>query len=40
LPQPSLRNGIDISNFSSGIYYLQLTDEKTKATITKKFIKE
>lgn len=40
LPQPQLRNGIDISNFSSGIYYLQLTDEKTKSTITKTFIKE
>lgn len=40
LPRPQLQNGLDISNLSSGVYLLQLTDEKTKTTITKKFIKE
>ena len=40
LPRPQLTNGIDISSFSPGLYFLQLTDEKTKTTITRKFIKE
>jgi len=40
LPRPQLQNGIDISNLSPGLYFLQLTDEKTKSTITKKFIVE
>ncbi len=40
LPQPQLQNGIDISKLPSGIYSLQLTDEKDKQTTTKKFIKE
>ena len=39
LPRPQLQSGIDISNLSPGIYMLQLTDEKTKRTTTKKFIK-
>ena len=39
LPSPVLQNGIDISSLASGIYYLQLTDDKTKNVITKKFIK-
>ena len=40
LPRPQLQNGIEISNLSAGIYFLQLTDEKTKMTVTKTFIKE
>lgn len=38
LQKPPLQNGVDISRLSPGIYYLQLTDEKTKKTITKKFM--
>jgi bilirubin oxidase len=40
LPRPQLQNGIDISNFAPGLYIVQLTDEKTLSTTTKKFIKE
>ena len=40
LPRPAIQNGIDISDLSNGVYYLQLTDEKTKQNITKKFIIE
>ena len=40
LPRPETKNGIDISHLTTGIYFLQLTDEKTKITTTKKFIKE
>jgi len=40
LPRPELSNGLDISSLSSGIYFIQLTDEKTKLITTKKFIKE
>jgi bilirubin oxidase len=40
LPRPELENGIDISRLAKGIYVLQLTDEKTKITTTKKFTKE
>ncbi len=40
LPRPQLQNGIDISNLAAGIYVMQLTDEKTKLTITKKFIRQ
>lgn len=40
LPRPLLQNGIDISHLSPGIYFLELTEEKTKITTTKKFIKE
>ncbi len=39
LPRPQLENGIDISNLAPGIYLLEFTDEKTKLTTTKKFIK-
>jgi blue copper oxidase len=39
LPRPSLANGIDISQLSPGVYVLQLTDERTKKVITKKFTK-
>lgn len=40
LPRPLLANGIDVSHFAPGVYFMQLTDEQTKQTITKKFIKE
>ncbi len=40
LPRPKLTDGIDISHFAPGVYFLHLTDERTKATITKQFIKE
>ncbi|MCF8254269.1 MAG: multicopper oxidase domain-containing protein [Bacteroidia bacterium] len=40
LPQPEWQNGIDISTLSSGVYFLQLTDGKTKIVTTKKFIKD
>lgn len=40
LPRPQLQSGIDISSLSAGVYLLHLTDEKTKTTITRKFIKE
>jgi hypothetical protein len=40
LPRPQLGTGIDISNYAPGIYFVQLIDEKTKTTITKKFVKE
>lgn len=40
LPRPQLQNGIDISSLAPGIYTLELTDEKTKAVSTKKFMKE
>jgi FtsP/CotA-like multicopper oxidase with cupredoxin domain len=40
LPRPALGNGIDISSLSAGTYFVQLTDDKTKAVTVKKFIKE
>jgi bilirubin oxidase len=40
LPRPQVQNGIDISNLSTGHYFLQLTEEKTKLTSTQQFIKE
>ena len=40
LPRPQLADGIDMSRFKAGIYFIQLTDELTKKTTTKKFIKE
>ena len=40
LPRPQLLGGIDISQFAAGTYFLQLTDEKTKQSVTKKFVKE
>ncbi|MBL0107991.1 MAG: T9SS type A sorting domain-containing protein [Ignavibacteria bacterium] len=30
LPKPQIQNGIDITNLSAGIYFLQMTDERTK----------
>ncbi|MFA9214999.1 MAG: multicopper oxidase domain-containing protein [Candidatus Methylacidiphilales bacterium] len=40
LPRPELGNGIDISSLNAGTYFVQLTDDKTKAVTVKKFIKE
>jgi bilirubin oxidase len=40
LPRPQLAAGIDISGFAPGTYFVQLTDEASKKTITKKFVKE
>ena len=40
LPRPQLQSGLDISNLSKGTYFLQVTDDKTKKTVTKEFIKE
>jgi hypothetical protein len=40
LPSPQLNNGIDVSTLAPGVYLLQLTDNRTKAIITKKFVKE
>lgn len=39
LPRPNLNNGIDISDFAPGTYFLNVTDDKTKTTVTRKFIK-
>jgi len=39
LPQPQLQNGIDISHFPAGVYFLQLTDEKTKKVFSQQFRK-
>ena len=40
LPRPQIQAGIDISTLAKGTYFLQLTDEKTKQTATKKFVKD
>jgi blue copper oxidase len=40
LPRPQLADGIDMSHFPAGVYFIKLTDEQTKKTVTKKFIKE
>lgn len=40
LPQPEWQQGIDITHLTNGVYFMQLTDAKTKTVITKKFIKE
>ncbi|MFZ4798464.1 MAG: multicopper oxidase domain-containing protein [Bacteroidia bacterium] len=40
LPRPEWQNGIDISNLAAGTYFVQLTDNKTKTTTVKKFVKE
>jgi blue copper oxidase len=40
LPRPELQNGIDVSHLPPGIYFLQITEEKTKRLIIKKFVKE
>jgi len=40
LPRPQLAGGIDISHFAPGSYFVQLTDEQTKTSVTRQFIKE
>jgi FtsP/CotA-like multicopper oxidase with cupredoxin domain len=40
LPKPELDKGIDISNFAAGVYFMQLTDEKTKQVTVQKFVKK
>jgi len=40
MPMPKLNEGIDMRNFKPGTYTIQVTDEKFKQTITKKFIVE
>lgn len=39
LPRPQLAGGIDISHFAPGTYLIQVTDDKTKKVVTKKFTK-
>jgi len=38
LPRPELEHGIDVSTFAAGIYYIELTDENSKQTTSKKFV--
>ncbi|HET9057798.1 MAG TPA: S8 family serine peptidase [Chitinophagaceae bacterium] len=38
IKNPQLQNGIDIRKLSPGIYYLQVSDMRTKMVLTKKFI--
>lgn len=40
LPKPELQNGIDISHFSKGLYFMQLTNEKSKQTTSSPFVVE
>jgi bilirubin oxidase len=40
LPRPDWQNGIDISNLSNGTYLIQLIDDETKSTTSKKFVKD
>ncbi len=40
LSHPASQSGIDISYLAPGVYILQLSDEQTKITTMKKFIKE
>jgi bilirubin oxidase len=39
LPQPDLGKGINISSLAKGVYFVQLTDKKTKSISTQKFVK-
>jgi bilirubin oxidase len=39
LPKPEIEKGINISNLSKGIYYLQMMDNKTKSASIQKFVK-
>ena len=39
LPKPSLQNGVDISRLVNGYYTIQVTENNTKSTTTKSFIK-
>ena len=40
LPRPQLAQGLDVSGFVPGVYYVQLTDEQTRITTTQSFVKE
>jgi len=40
MPRPELKNGIDISQLSPGVYFVEITDSNTKEKTIKKFIKE
>lgn len=39
-PKPQLENGIDVSQFKKGVYFVELIDNKTKSKTTKKIIIE
>lgn len=39
LPKPDLQEGIDVSKFKSGLYFIHLTDDNSKLTSVVKFIK-
>jgi len=39
LPRPELKNGLAISSLPKGIYFLELTDEKTRTKSTMRFVK-
>ena len=40
LPQPRISEGMDISKLTAGTYYLQVTEQKTKAVSIQKFVKQ
>lgn len=40
LPQPQLSGGVDISRFSPGTYFVQITERGTKQVLTQKFVKQ
>jgi hypothetical protein len=40
LPQPDIKEGIDISYLPAGTYILQLTDRQTKSITTRQFVKQ
>ncbi len=40
LPKPQIQNGLDISGLAAGVYFLQLTDERTKLVNTVRFVKQ
>ena len=39
LPRPNLTKAIDVRHFSPGTYYLTFTDDKTKKSFTRQFVK-
>ena len=39
-PKPQLENGIDVSQFKKGVYFVELIDNKTKSKTTQKIIIE
>lgn len=40
LPRPELQAGIDVSTLARGMYEVQMTDDATKITVTRKFVKD